>query len=256
MNNYNNFNVAVQQALPINKTNYYRLLEKNSAFGSVKFILECCQKLELKPSTFAHAASIFHRVYDNLGRVDYDKFAIATASIFLASKVNEDPIRLKDLINVSQVTLNRQDTLNEMTNNSWILSIRDTIVQCEMFIMRVLNFSPFTQLPHPFLLNYINTLENWLPKEWLSITPLSKCAMSLLQDFYYSSSAIRYSAEQVATAVLVLTFQIYGIKIPLIDDFDNWYKLFSPDMKVELVWEIIEEILKVFEVEESLKDFL
>lgn len=80
--------------------------------------------------------------------------------------------------------------------------------------------------------------------------------MSLLQDFYYSSSVISYSAEQVATAVLVLTFQIYGFKIPLIDDFDNWYKLFSPDMKVELVWEIIEEILKVFEVEENLKDFL
>lgn len=80
--------------------------------------------------------------------------------------------------------------------------------------------------------------------------------MSLLQDFYYSSNIIRYKADQVATACLVLTFQIYGIKIPLIDDLDNWYKIFSPDMKVELVWEIIDEILKVFDIEENLKDFL
>lgn len=210
----------------------------------------------MKPTTFSHAASIFHRVYLNLSRTDYDKFAIATASIFLASKVNENHVKLKDIINVSQVTLNRQEALNELANSSWLLSIRDTIVQSEMYIMRVLNFSPHTQLPHVYLLNYISTLENWLPNEWLAQTPLSKSAVSLLQDFYYSSNIVIFSAEQVAIAVLVLTFQIYGIKIPLIDDYDNWYKIFSPDMKVELVWEIIEEILKVYDDQESLKELL
>lgn len=210
----------------------------------------------VKPSTFSHAVSIFHRVYLNLSRNEYDKFAIATGSIFLASKVNEDPIRLKDLINVSQITLNRTEALNEMANTSWVLSIRDTIVQCEMFIMRVLNFNPFTQLPQVYLLSYINTLENWLPNEWLAQTPLSKCAMSLLQDFYHNSNIVIFKPEEIATAVLVLTFQIYGIKIPLVDDFDNWYKIFNPEMKVELVWEIIEEILKVFDDEHNLKELL
>lgn len=210
----------------------------------------------MKPSTFSHAASIFHRVYLNLSRTDYDKFAISTASILLSSKVNEDHIRLKDLINVSQITLNRDEYLSEMTNNAWILSVRDTIVQCEMYIMRVLNFSPSISLPHSFLLNYISTLENWLPAEWLSITPLSKCAMSLLQDFYYNPNIVIFKPEEIATGVLVLTFQVYGIKIPLIDDLDNWYKIFNADMKVELVWEIIEEILKVFDEEDKLKELL
>lgn len=52
------------------------------------------------------------------------------------------------MINVSQVTLDRE-IINELGNDSWILSIRDTIVQCELFIMRVLHFDPSVKLPHP-----------------------------------------------------------------------------------------------------------
>lgn len=105
--------------------------------------------LPARPSTFAYAASIYHRVIKNLLKTDYDKFAIATGSIYLASKVNEDPVRLKDIINVSQVTLDREGSLAELGNDAWILSIRDTIIQCELFIMRVLHFDPSVRLPHP-----------------------------------------------------------------------------------------------------------
>lgn len=115
----------------------------------------------MRPSTFAYAATIFHRVIKNLLKTDYDKFTIATGSIYLATKVNEDPIRLKDVINVSQVTLDKTATLNELGNDAWILSIRDTIVQCELFIMRVLHFDPSVKLPHPvsnFKIHRLNLL--------------------------------------------------------------------------------------------------
>lgn len=105
--------------------------------------------LVVRPSTFACAASIFHRVNKNLLKKDYDRFTIATGAIYLASKVNEDPVRLKDIINVSQTTLDKEEALNNLGNDSWILSIRDTIVQCELFIMRVLHFDPSVKLPHP-----------------------------------------------------------------------------------------------------------
>ncbi|KAG5680760.1 hypothetical protein PVAND_010247 [Polypedilum vanderplanki] len=256
MNSYNNYVSYSFETTKPEKINYYKLYERNPTYAAIRFILECCQKLELKPSTFAHAATIFHRFHKNLERSDYDKFATATASIFLGSKVNENELRLKDLINVSQVTLNREEFFNEMTNNTWILSIRDTIVQCEMFIMRVLDFSPQTTLPHIYLLNYINTLENWLPDEIISQIPISKCAMSLLQDFFYNSNIVSYAPDEIALAVLVATFQIYGLKIPLIDDHDTWFKIFNPDMKIDLIWEIIDELLKVFEVEEGVQNLL
>jgi hypothetical protein len=197
--------------------------------------------------TFVHAASIFHRFYNNIKICDYDKFAIATGSISLATKVNEEPVRMKDIINVSQVTLNREECLNEMANTSWILSIRDTIVQCEMFIMRVLNFSANTELPHPYLLNYISTVENWLPNTIISQIPIAQCCMSLLHDFYFNSNVVTYHPEEIAISILALTFQLYGLKIALVEDADNWFKIFNPSIQSELVWEIIEEVLKAYD---------
>lgn len=204
----------------------------------------------MKPTTFAQAASIYHRFYNNLEHVEYDEFAIASAAIFLASKVNEDPIRLKDVINVTQVTLDRDEWQNEVANDGWLLRIRDTIIQCEMFIIRVLHFLPYTRLPHFFLLNYLSTLENSLTDEVKSQTPLAKCAMSLLQDYYFSSSIVRHKPEDVAVSILVFTSQIYGLEIPLTDHADNWYQSFCPDTQVDTIWEVIDDIMKVYEIKE------
>jgi cyclin-Q len=109
----------------------------------------------VKPSTYAYAASIFHRVIKNLAKSDYDKFSIATGAIYLASKVNEDPIRLKDAINVSQVTLDKDGAMNQLGNDNWFHSIRDSVVQCELFIMRILHFDPSVKLPHPVSLIFM-----------------------------------------------------------------------------------------------------
>lgn len=204
----------------------------------------------MKPTTFAQAASIYHRFYNNLEHVEYDEFAIASAAIFLASKVNEDPIRLKDVINVTQVTLDRDEWNNEVANDGWLLRIRDTVIQCEMFIIRVLHFLPYTRLPHFFLLNYLSTLENCLPDEVKSQTPLAKCAMSLLQDFYFSPSIVRHKPEEAAVAILVLTCQIYGLKVPLTEDTENWYRSFCPETRIDTIWEIIDDIMKIYEIKE------
>lgn len=37
------------------------------------------------------------------------------------------------------------------------------------------------------------------------------------------------------------------------EDADTWFKAFCPDMTIEHVWEIIDQILKVYEIEADLK---
>lgn len=98
------------------------------------------------------------------------------------------------------------------------------------------------------MLSYISTIENWLDDSTLSQTPIASCAISLLNDFYYNPAIINFEAHHVAAACLVITFQIYGLKVPAVDA-DTWYKAFCPDMSIEFAWEIIEQILKVYEFE-------
>jgi len=43
----NNFSTLAAPALPIiHKVNYFKLQEKNPSFAAIRFILECCEKLE------------------------------------------------------------------------------------------------------------------------------------------------------------------------------------------------------------------
>lgn len=98
----------------------------------------------------------------------------------------------------------------------------------------------------------MNTLENWLDDETISRTPITTCAVSLLHDFYSNPAVVTFEPEHIAAACIVLTFQIYGMKIAGMEDADTWYKAFCPDMTIEHVWEIIDQILKVYEVEADL----
>lgn len=102
-----------------------------------------------------------------------------------------------------------------------------------------------------YLFNYLNTIEGWLDDDTISQTPISQCAVSLLQDFYSNPAIIEFKPEHVAIAILVLTFQIFGLKIPGVDDADNWYKAFCPDLDLETVWEIMDQMLRVYELEQN-----
>lgn len=93
------------------KTNYKIMYEENSTHAAIKFIFECSAKLELRTQTTATAAVLLHRVYRNLEKPDYDKFAVATSCIYLAGKICDDPAKLRDIINVSQVTLDKGNSL-------------------------------------------------------------------------------------------------------------------------------------------------
>lgn len=50
-------------------------------------------------------------------------------------------------------------------------------------------------------------------------------------------------------ACVVLTFQIYGIKVPGLEDADTWFTAFCPDLSLDVLWELIDHILKVYELE-------
>lgn len=58
--------------------------------------------------------------------------------------------------------------------------------------------------------------------------PVAKTAASFLHDFHASPYILDYSPSDIAICCLLLTFQIYGIQVPLTDDFDEngvWYRV-------------------------------
>lgn len=90
------------------------------------------------------------------------------------------------------------------------------------------------------MLHYMLSLKEWFgPNVWNAM-PVAKTAASFLHDFHASPCILDYSPSDIAICCLLLTFQIYGVQVPLTDDFDDngvWYRVrhASPDLLVILI---------------------
>lgn len=75
---------------------------------------------------------------------------IAASALYLAGKIKDDPVKIRDVINVTHNTLNRGTPPLELGDEYW--SIRDAIVQAELLIARTLKFDLNIEHPHKVLL--------------------------------------------------------------------------------------------------------
>lgn len=71
---------------------------------------------------------------------------IAASSLYLAGKIKDDPVKIRDVINVAHITLNRGASPLELGDEYW--SMRDAIVQAELLIARTLKFDLNIEHPH------------------------------------------------------------------------------------------------------------
>ena len=73
-------------------------VERLHRFHGTSIILESSRGLKLEPSSYATACTIFHRFYHPMSLKQYDVWSVAMASTLLATKVEEDPKSLQQII--------------------------------------------------------------------------------------------------------------------------------------------------------------
>lgn len=220
-----------------------------------RFLFECAIKLNMKPLTSATAATLLHRFFKEVDDTEYDSYMIASSCLYLAGKIKDDPVKIRDVINVAHNTINRGAQPLELGDEYW--SMRDTIVQAELFITRVLKFELTTVHPHKYMLHYMKSLQDWFGvKEWNAM-PVAKTAASFLQDFHHSPKILEYQPDHIAVCCLALAFQAYGVQVPLTEEVDEvtaWYNIFCKDLTREKHWEIIEDIIEVYNAEAEIDE--
>ncbi|XP_030766511.1 cyclin-Q [Sitophilus oryzae] len=229
----------------------YRQLDFKGGFTPARFIFECGMKLNGQPLTLATAAVIVHRFFKEVDHNSYDWFLIAASSLYLASKIKDDPLNIRDIINVAHNTLHRGSSPLEIGDEYW--NMRDAIVQAELLIMRVLKFEANTVHPHKYMLHYLKSMESWLGKNTLESVPIAKLSSAFLQDFHHDPAVLDYQPQHIAISCISLALQCYGVQLPLIDDLDDeaWYSVFVKDLQKDKHWEIMEKIMEVYNREEG-----
>ncbi|KAJ1155489.1 hypothetical protein NDU88_008219 [Pleurodeles waltl] len=110
----------------------------------------------------------------------YDPCLVDMSAIYLAGKVEEQHLRTRDIINVTHRHLNPGSEPLEMDAHFW--EMRDSVVQCELLTLRLLNFRVSFQNPHKYLLHYLVSLKNWMKRHCWDRTPIAQAAWALLRD--------------------------------------------------------------------------
>jgi len=171
--------------------------------------------------------------------------------LYIASKDQDEPLKIRDLINVTHRVLNRDSEVLELSEEYW--NFRDSIVQAELLIMRMINFKIPTPSSHFHLLAYLRSLEAWIPIQiWKGVT-LPKLCWTMLLDFHLNKIINQVEPQLVALAVISLALQIYGIQIPCTTEQDQkpWHEVFHPTAKKEVIWNLIDHLLVTYEQEKE-----
>lgn len=131
-------------------------------FAHFLFLFAC--KLHL-PNTCGTMSIVFmHRYFDFLcsdssstnapseSLLKEDRIILSAALVFLASKLSENPRKLRDVINISRWISGSVETL-DLTDELYY-HLKCKIIEKEHFILRALGFILHVDLPHASLLEF------------------------------------------------------------------------------------------------------
>ena len=222
--------------------------EKRLHFKIIRFMTESAVKLRVKSVPLATAARIYHKFFSHNSHTVFDPYLVATTCLYLAGKVEEEHLKLRDVINVCYRCMYKEKPPLEIGSTYWAL--REAVSQCELLILRVLKFHVSFVHPHKFLLHYIKSVYDWLHPTIVERFPIARTAWAILRDSYHGSLCLRYDPEHIAVAALYMALQCYGIEISTSHDAEcSWWAALVEDLRVERIRRIVKEIVDVYSLE-------
>eukprot|EP01112_Ceratiomyxa_fruticulosa_P016303 TRINITY_DN4902_c0_g2_i1.p1 TRINITY_DN4902_c0_g2~~TRINITY_DN4902_c0_g2_i1.p1 ORF type:complete len:448 (-),score=96.41 TRINITY_DN4902_c0_g2_i1:12-1355(-) len=187
--------------------------------------------MKLPEVTMATAQVLFHRFYQQVSFRRFDVQLSALACIFLASKVEEHPRKIRDAINVfHRMMLKREGIENPLildTSKSLYWDLKNALIKTERFILKELGFLVYIEVPQRFISFYTKILNG--PKE------LPQRAWPLVNDCLRTTVCIRFRPESIAAASIYMAARYLGLPLPEVPE--PWWELF------DTTWEEIEAIV-------------
>ncbi|KAL0457241.1 UNVERIFIED_CONTAM: Cyclin-T1-4 [Sesamum latifolium] len=167
----------IERCSPSRKDGIDPLQEAHLRYSYCVFLQNLGIRLNLPQTTIGTAMVLCHRFFVRRSHASHDRFLIATAVLFLASKSEETPRALNDVLRASCEILHKQDftLLSYMLPIDWLERYRERITDAEQLILTTLNFELNVQ--HPY-----DSLTSTLQKIGFSQSLLVNLALNLVSE--------------------------------------------------------------------------
>ncbi|KAL0388628.1 UNVERIFIED_CONTAM: Cyclin-T1-4 [Sesamum radiatum] len=174
----------IERCSPSRKDGIDLLQEAHLRYSYCVFLQNLGIRLNLPQTTIGTAMVLCHRFFVRRSHASHDRFLIATAVLFLASKSEETPRALNDVLRASCEILHKQDftLLSYMLPIDWLERYRERITDAEQLILTTLNFELNVQ--HPY-----ESLTSTLQKLGFSQSLLVNLALNLVSEGVYRGLA-------------------------------------------------------------------
>ncbi|XP_020782641.1 cyclin-Q [Boleophthalmus pectinirostris] len=214
-------------------------------FRVCRFIMEAGVKLGMRSVPVATACTLYHRFCARVDISAYEPFLVAMSCMYLAGKVEEQHLRTRDIINVSHRYFRSGSAPLECDQDFW--DLRDSVVQCELLILRQLNFHVSFQHPHKFLLHYLLSVRALLNRHAWARSPVAEVSWALLRDCYHGDMCIRHAPQHMAIAAIYLALHSYGVELPRGDR--EWWEVLCSDVTRAQIDAVISDLLQLYDLE-------
>mmetsp|Transcript_17697 Transcript_17697/g.26341 ORF Transcript_17697/g.26341 Transcript_17697/m.26341 type:complete len:379 (-) Transcript_17697:55-1191(-) len=202
--------------------------------ASCGFLQDAGMKLQLPQLTIATAIVFFHKYFSFHSLKKGDRFVIATTCLFLASKVEETPKKLRDVIAVTH-RIRGGATLNPTTKQ--YTDFRNKILFAERDLLQTIAFD--LTVPHPYknLLQFVKSLGG--------SHKLAQVSWNFVNDSLRTTLCLQYQPETIACASIYLASRFLQQPILIKGKETPWWKAF--DTKFEHIEDIMTQILDLYE---------
>ena len=205
--------------------------EQTSRAKGVRFISEVGILLKLPQLTLATASVYLHRFFmrysmvDLPGRAGMHPYAVAATSLFLATKVEENCRKLKEMIIACCRVAQKKPNLivDEQSKDFW--KWRDTILHNEDVLLEALCFDLQLEQPYRLLydfMKYFGVKDN---------KPLRNAAWAFLNDASFTVIPVQFATRTIAASSLYAGARHCGIAFK--DDRQGrpWWEQIDVDLK-------------------------
>lgn len=193
--------------------------------------------LKLPQTAMATAQVLFHRYYYIKSFVKNPMEFYAMASVFLSSKIEECPRRIRDVMNVfhhiKQVRSGKM--IKPMVVDETYYDTKNQVIKAERRMLKELGFCIHVKHPHKIIFIYLQAME-------CSQLELSQKAWNFMNDSLRTDIFLRYSPENIVCACIYLSAR--ELKIPL-PQSPPWFTAFGADE--ESMKEICVRILHIYQ---------
>ncbi|XP_039298107.1 cyclin-L1-like [Nilaparvata lugens] len=194
--------------------------------------------LRLPQVAMATGQILFQRFYYSKSFMRYPMETTAMACLFLASKVEDSPRRIRDVMSVFHhiEQIKSQKTLQPMQLNYHYIILEKQVIMTERRVLEELGYCVHVKNPHKIIVMYLQVLGYEKPQ------PIIQLSWNYMNDSLRSDVFMRYDPETVACACIYLSARKLRIPLP---KQPPWFGLFG--ISEDHIVDVCKRILRLYQ---------